>query len=558
MNKLILKLLLLPTALWKRMGVDTEKLRLILEVKLTLDDRRPFASMGQSSSKKKGWSGNTFLQFLVMAVMGAMLMAYFFMVSNSYVAYSLYFFSMMCVLALMLIADLSTILIDPRDQYIILPRPVDDRTFAVSRILHIGVLLMGLLIGLVLPGLVYTAITQGIVVGLVFIFQVFTAGILTLLLVNQFYLMMIKWLSARRLKDLVSMLQVVFTVVVISAYYFGPILLRQDWVQQLRVEETPWLWVFPPVWIASLQQLAAQSLSWLMVVLSLLGVTTPMVSLWLVVRIFATGFNDKVAAMATGDGQRTDTDRPSKRKWGSRLSPVLTRSPLESAGFNIVWLITGRSREFKQKLYPTLAYIPVYFVFFFFFGFGKQDTPRSFEDKLEQMRDGSGFILLFYLSLFTLISAYQYLTQHEQFKAAWVYRAAPVSSPGVFMAGVLKAVLTKFFYPFILGLLLLGVPIAGFGIINDALLAAAIGSIEAILVALFTMKAYPFSQPIKLSGSNFMTTLLIMGGVGVLGYAHYVFIRHELLVWVACLVAWGIFAVMLHRFRKEEWEALRA
>lgn len=542
------------------MGVDVGKLRLILNVKLTLDDRRPLTALKTSSaSKKKETSGSSILQFVIMVIMGAVFLVYFLFVNDAYVAYSLYFLSLMCVLALMLVADFSTILIDTRDQYIVLPRPVDDRTFAVSRIVHIGILLLGLLAGLALPGLIYTSIAHGLLAAAIFVFQTAVAGILTLLLVNQFYLMMIKWLSPPRLKDLIAAFQIVFSVVIFASYYFGPVLLRSEWIQRFHIQESAWSWLLPPVWIASLQQLLVVPVSLLTVVLSVLGITAPVGALWLVIRIFSEGFNDKLAALAGGDVQpgQSKIDAQPKRTWGGWLAHLLARTPLESAGFNIVWLITGRSREFKQKLYPTFAYIPVYFVFMFFVGFGNRDTPRSFEEKLEQLREGGTFLILFYLSLFTLMSVFQFITQNERFKAAWVYRAAPIHTPGVFMSGVLIAALAKFFFPFILVLALVAIPFTGFSILNDALLAAAIGSIEALLIALFVMKAYPFSQPLKQAGGSFISTMLIMGLIGLLGYGHYTIMNYEWLVWAAAFTAWAIFAVMLRYFRKDEWAALR-
>lgn len=561
MNRLILQLLLLPASFWERLGVDTEKLRLILNVKLTLDDRRPRTTLKASpAAKKKNTSGSNILQFIIMIAMGAAFLVYFFFTRDAYVAYFLYFFSLMCVLALMLIADFSTILMDTRDQYIILPRPVDDRTFAVSRILHIGILLLTQIGGLALPGLVYTGIAYGLLPGIIFILQIAVAGILTLLLVNQFYLMMIRWLSARRLKDLIATFQIIFSIAVFSSYYFGPALLRSEWIQQFHIRDAAWSWLLPPVWIASLQQLAIAPLSLLTVALSLLAVIAPAVALWLVIRIFSAGFNDKLAALAGGDERQGQSGTGARHghTWRSRLAGMLTRTPLESAGFNIVWLLTGRTREFKQKLYPTFAYIPVYFLFMFFVGFGNRGTPGSFEEKLERLRDGGTFLILFYLSLFTLMSVFQLITQSERFNAAWVYRAAPVRAPGAFMSGVLMAVLVRFFFPFILALTLLAIPVTGGAIINDALLAAAIGSIEAMLIALFTMKAYPFSQPPKRPGGNVIATLMIMGFVGMLGYGHYVLLAYEWLVWAACIMAWGAFALMLRYFRKDAWEGLEA
>lgn len=561
MNKLILEMLLLPAFLWKRLGVDLAKLRLILTVKLVIDNRRPMMSWATGSKKKS--SNTSIIQTIVMAVMGAMFLLYYFLLDDSFVADSFYFFSLMCVLALMLISEFSTILLDTRDQFIVLPRPVDDRTFSVSRILHIGILLLGLLVGLALPGLIYALVANGIVGGAIFLLQTIIAGILTLLIVNLFYLMMVKWLSAQRLKDMVSIFQVVFSVAIFSSYYLGPTLLRSEWVQQLTIASTPAAWLLPPVWVASIQQLVVPPFSGLVVALSVLGLLTPLVALWLVVRMFATGFNDKIAAIAGGSGGGTAPmvaldPTTVKRTLGDRLGALVSRTPLESAGFAIVWLITGRSREFKQKVYPSLGFVPVYFVFLFFVGFGgdEEGGGGSLVAKLDRMREQGTFIVLFYLSIFTLMTVFQSISQSERFKAAWVYHAAPLRAPGELMAGVLKAVLVKFFYPYILVLVIIGIPVMGVGIVNDALLAAGIGSIEALLIALFLTKAYPFSLPIKQQGGQIVVTLLLTGFVGLLGYVHYFFAANDALVWGLATAAWIGFIILMKYFRKEKWQNL--
>lgn len=558
MNKLILQTLLLPAFLWKRLGVDLAKLRLILTVKLVIDNRRPMMSWATGSKKKS--SSTNILQTIVMVVMGAMFLIYYILLDDPYVAGSFYFFSLMCVLALMLISEFSTILLDTRDQFIILPRPVDDRTFSVSRILHIGILLLGLLVGLALPGLIYALVVNGIAGGAVFLVQAVITGILTLLLVNLFYLVMVKWLSAQRLKDMVSAFQVAFSVLIFSSYYLGPTLLRSEWVQQLTVTTTPAAWLLPPVWIASIQQLVVQPFSGLVVALSVLGLLAPLIALWLVVQIFAAGFNDKLAAIAGGSGGNPAPmvalgSPPVKRTLGNRLGSLFSRTPLESAGFAIVWLITGRSREFKQKVYPSLGFVPVYFVFLFFVGFGgdEEGSSGSLMAKLERMREQGTFIVLFYLSIFTLMTVFQSISQSERFKAAWVYHAAPLRAPGELMAGVLKAVLVKFFYPYIFVLVIIGIPVMGVGILNDAFLAAGIGSIEALLIALFLTKAYPFSQPIKQGGGKIVVSLLLMGFVGLLGYIHYFFAANELFIWGIAAAAWAGFVIMMRYFRKERW-----
>src|SRR3546814_18395977 len=75
------------------------------------------------------------------------------------------------------------------------------------------------------------------------------------------------------------------------------------------------------VWIASLQQLIVQPFSGLSATLGVLGVLAPLVSLWVVVRIFAAGFNDKLAAMAGGRSEERRVGTECVSTCRSRWSP---------------------------------------------------------------------------------------------------------------------------------------------------------------------------------------------------------------------------------------------
>ncbi len=57
------------------------------------------------------------------------------------------------ILALTLISDFTDVLIDVRDNFILMPRPVNARILAVSRLLYIMIYLLRLLISFILPGL---------------------------------------------------------------------------------------------------------------------------------------------------------------------------------------------------------------------------------------------------------------------------------------------------------------------------------------------------------------------------------------------------------------------
>lgn len=557
MNVLLLRLLLLFSPLWKSLGVDLMQLKTILQVKLKMDDRTPVASFNKQKPKKPtSWA--SMLQFAVMLLLGVALLMFFFIVHDRFVALSFYFLAVMCMLSLMLISDFSTILLDTRDQYIILPRPVNDRTVAIARILHMGIKVLSQLMGITLPAFVYIVLFLGVGEAGIFLVQTVIIGLLALLLVNLFYLFFLRLLPTQKFKDLISSLQIAFSVLIFGSYYLGPKLLQSEYVQEVHIEQLAATWFLPPVWVASLQQLLYTP-SVLVMVLSALALCSPLIALWFITRVFATGFSGKMAELGAGDIQpsKVSTAKAASNKTPlhQRLASWFTSSPLESAGFNLIWLITARTREFKQQLYPTMAYIPVYFFFLFFMGRGKDDG-LSFSDKLRDIEANGSYIVTFYLALFPLLTVLQLVTKSERYKAAWVYYVAPLQHPGHLISGVLKACFVKFFLPFSLFFLLISLPLFGLKIINDVLLSIAVGGIEAVLIALFVVKSYPFSRPVSKSDSRILVNLMVMGVVGLLGFGHFAIAWHEPTVWIATIACWGIFLLMLRYFKRDKWQGL--
>ena len=123
MNKLLLNLALLPSGLYKSMGADTDQLRALLEVKLMMDDRRP-AGFGKPRTEKKNRKFSIILSMVISFFMGLFYCMPLGIIQNRLLGLSGYFTLFLFMLTFTLIVDFSNILIDTRDKYIVLPRPV--------------------------------------------------------------------------------------------------------------------------------------------------------------------------------------------------------------------------------------------------------------------------------------------------------------------------------------------------------------------------------------------------------------------------------------------------
>jgi hypothetical protein len=120
--------------------------------------------------------------------------------------------------------------------------------------------------------------------------------------------------------------------------------------------------------------------------------------------------------------------------------------------------------------------------------------------------------LILYFSGFSLINVLSNIIYSEQFKAGWIWYAAPVRKPGHILSGAFKAACMKFLIP------LVGVMggicffIWGITVADDLLLAFVNMTLYGILVAFVSFRKLPFSQSMSAAqrSGRFLQSMLSM------------------------------------------------
>ena len=557
-NKYIIKFILLFKPVFNRFGVNAEQLRIILLTKLKMDDRRPNVYNQQKQKKKKQTNHSSWLTMFILVIMGAFMAIFLAIAKQPFIGHTIYFSAFMIMLAVTLISDFTSVLIDVRDNYIILPRPVSNSTFTVSRILHIGIHTAKMSFSIALGGILYCFIFDGIASGLMFILEVLIATVLSIFIVNIIYLIVLKVTSPQKFKDFISYFQIFFSIVIFAAYYVLPRLLTSDMLNGINILDHKFLTLLPPVWLAALHELAVNfsASNWITFLLAFVAITTPFASLYLVVKVLAPGFNQKLSAISGSGDDGTVISSEGKgasRGFMNSIAKRLTPDPLENAGFKLTWLLSSRYRDFKVKVYPAFAYVPVYFVYFGFITNRKGGIKENWDKLLE----GNMYILLIYLTSFVLTTVLQHISMTEKYKASWIFFTTPHQQPGKILAGMFKAVIVKYYLPFFLFIALFNLVFWGPKVINDLIVAFMVSIIYGILVALFQVKGLPFSQPIniKSGGKSFLAFFIIIIPVG-LGFLHYWAAKWETAIWISAILLSVAAWVAFSQYKKETWESL--
>lgn len=557
MDKIFLRFVSFLNPVLARTGVDTAQLQEILRIKLMIDARRPrgaFAKKNNQNNKVKSpiWVS------IVTIIMGIFFGLTLFLNKMPYVGQTFYFSAFMVMMALTLISDFTTVLVDTRDQFIILPRPVNDRTVAVSRVLHISIYVVRLALLQGIGGLVFIGFIDGPLAVPVFFIEILEATFMSIFLVNIVYLVLMKFVSPQRFKDIISYIQIGFSILIFGAYYLLPRLINVSVLENISILTHWYAYILPPIWITALNELLFHHgrSDIITSALAILGFVVPIAGLWLVAKVLAPGFNRRLAIIATSDGTNAKPSIGKKERRSGLLDKIanlVAHDPVENAGFRITWKLSTRTREFKMKVYPAFGYIPIYFLYFVLNGPG-----QDLSERWENFTTKNYYIALVYMCSFAIAAVLSQVSMSEKYKSAWVYYSTPISEPGKILSGMYKAILVIYFVPYCIVLSAIIIPIWGPAAINDILLAMSVSTIYGLLMALFMVKGLPFSKPvaIKQGGGRFIVSLMTMVFLGGIGVGHYLLMKWENVIWILIVPFLFINWIMFYYYKRTSWESL--
>ena len=238
--------------LFRWMGIDYTAMRRILQVKLTMDARRVPTLMNDGThNNKENKDSNEFLKSMwIYALMGLILIPFIIMGENYFFQMSLLFGIFIFFIMTSLISDFSHVMLDIRDQTILLTKPMDERTVSMAKLIHIIIYLGTLTLLFIAPGVVAAIITQGIGFTLVFLLVIVLIDIWIVLLTALIYFAILKYFDGEKLKDFISYVQIALSILMIVGYQLtGRMFSFVD--SQVEFVPTWWSYFLAPIWYAA-------------------------------------------------------------------------------------------------------------------------------------------------------------------------------------------------------------------------------------------------------------------------------------------------------------------
>ena len=550
MEKFLLKILDLFAWAFRLVHVDYDQLRSIVATKLLMDNRRQHISYRRKNQKEPA---NAFIMTLVFySIFGGFVALALYTIPSFMLSMIVFFSYIMVMIAMTLITDFSSILLDTSDNTIILPRPVDGRTLFVSRITHILLYLGQLAIGLSLLPAVVVFIKYGIVLLLLFLVAIILSIITSVFITNALYLLILQFSSEEKLKNIINYFQIVMAVAIMGGYQIMPRIMERLDMQTFVFEIQWWNFLLPPFWMAgALETVEFNLFDTKHIGLTFCAVVIPLAGTFLVNKYLTPIFNRKLGTLGSGIENIEKATRE-KSSFLDNISKWLTNTPSERGAFDLIFKVLGRDRKIKLKIYPSFGYIIVFGLIFMMRG--TEDLATTWAN----LPETEFHLMLLYLTFMVLQVALFEIPYSDDFKASWIYFSSPLDTPGEILSGMLKAIFVRLFIPGYLIISAFVLFIWGIAALDDILFGLFNNVLMLFILALINKRYLPLSMApnVRSQTGNLMRGILTFLMIGILGVSHYLLTKKPLLLLSVVPIQLGSIYLLHRLYKRTQWSRI--
>ena len=512
-----LKFLSVFKGLFTRLGVDYAMMEKILQIKLTMDERRVPTIFNDAGKQKEG---NQFLKSLWIYGLYSLILIPFLLLGDNYIfQLSLVFGIILFILMTSMISDFSAVLLDVRDKNIIQTKPVGRKTIAAAKIVHIMIYIAFVAGAFTAIPLFVGLYKHGVIFALIFLIEIVLTVLLVVVLTSLLYLVILRFFDGEKLKDIINYVQILLSVGVVLGYQ---VLIRLFEFTDLDMVYTFnwWHFLIPPLWYGAPYEVFLNgNFSVYLIAFTVLAVLVPVIAIFGYAKLMPS-FERNLEKLLSD----TKTRRP-KKNWLDEIgAKLLCRSKEERIFFRFAASMMKKEREFKLKVFPALG-MSIFFPFLFIFTFSE-------DGGLEEMAEGNLFLFIYFCN-FMIPSLVYMLKFSEGFKGAWLFKAAPIERISYAYSGALKAFLVKLYVPVFIAVSLIFMWVFTMRILPD-LAAVFLGGLLQTLIAhkVVNEDGFPFSMSFEFAQEAGTTKMLMLSLLtGAFIGAHF----------IAASIAWGIY-----------------
>ena len=505
-----LKILDLFRPLFEAFGVEYEKMRLIVNMKLTLDKRK-----NNSSENKNSLMQSVILYLVIGLVASRIIVMPLDIMTKMTVLFALIF----VMLLTCFITDFSSVILDTYDRHIIGITDVKDITLNMAKIVHIIIYISIMSFSISAFSILMILMAYNIGFCLLFILCMILMDFLLIMMTSVIYYLLIKIFKGEKLKDVLNLFQI-FMILVFSIMYY----LITSSLSDIQINYTFSIKAYdlfiPFMWFASLFCVAFYGkIQTLYIIMSILGIIVPILSIFIYIKL-TPGFERNLEKLE--QVSYNEKDSKSKKSFVSKLGNKICKNNEEKSFFEFIYINLSRDREFKTRVYPTLAsgiIMPLVLLIVTY------DRSMSIMEYLKSLSTTNNFLNI-YLAVILLQNCILLLKYSKEYEASFIYDVLPISKKKNIYSAEFKVIIIKLFVPVFI---IIGIP---YLILFKAkfIVHLLIAFVSTIFISMGTFrvndKSLPFSEDYAVTAntSNFLNIIKSIGFVGVAVLLHYLII----------------------------------
>ena len=505
-----LKILDLFRPLFEAFGVEYEKMRLIVNMKLTLDKRK-----NNSSENKNSLMQSVILYLIIGFVASRIIVMPLDIMTKMTVLFALIF----VMLLTCFITDFSSVILDTYDRHIIGITDVKDITLNMAKIVHIIIYISIISLSISAFSIIMILMAYNIGFCLLFILCMILMDFLLIMMTSVIYYLLIKIFKGEKLKDVLNLFQIFMILVFSIMYYFITSSLSDIQINYTFSINAYDLFI-PFMWFASLFCVIFYGkIQTLYIIMAILGIIVPILSIFIYIKL-TPAFErnlDKLEQVSYNE-----KDSKYKKSFVSKLGNKICKNNEEKSFFEFIYINLSRDREFKTRVYPTLASGIIMPLVLFFVTY---DRSISIMEYLKSLSTTNNFLNI-YLAVILLQNCILLLKYSKEYEASFIYDVLPISKKKNIYSAEFKVIIIKLFVPVFI---IIGIP---YLILFKAkfIVHLLIAFVSTIFISMGTFrvndKSLPFSEDYAVTAntSNFLNIIKSIGFVGAAVLLHYLII----------------------------------
>jgi len=497
---LILKMLDFFSFFYRVMGIDYGVMRKVLQLKLLMDQRRTPSVLMNSKSKREG---NAFYKSLIgYGLIGIFPALIIILPIPLFFKMNLFSGMLIVLVAMAMVSDFSSILLDTKDKGILLSKPIKPQTVSAAKITHILINLLTITFATAGASLIVGLFKYGLLFfGLLF-FQLLLISGFILFLTSVFYFLMLVLFDGDKLKDMINYFQIILSFVMMVGYQFTGRIFKFVGHNGVLAFKW-WMYLIPSAWFAAPFSLFLEDkLENYLIYLSVLGVVAPILLLIVYFKLILRYFEKNIYKLdnVTAKKRKNVEERSVTYK---KLISFLVPNKLENVFCRFSQAMISSERSLKLRLYPSLGFA----TFFPMIMLANSFTGTDLTQALTEIPQGS-YYLIIYSTVAMLSLNVLTINTSENYKGAWIYKVLPIEFPGVILIGALKGLILKYLIPVYLFVSILFAIPYGARLIPHLILIFSNMLLLMILIFRLSLKELPFGKEFKV-GENSNLWLVI-------------------------------------------------